>query len=57
MSAMRIEVQSKDFFRLPPKKVEIEEVPETGRIYFIHAGRIVAVGKPTTAGAQPWNCT
>lgn len=50
-TALKIEVQTKDFFRLPPKRVEIEEVPETGRIYFIHAGRIVAVGKSTTAGA------
>lgn len=51
MSAVRIEIQTPDFFRLPPKKVEVEEVPETGRTYFIHSGRIVAVGKSTTAGA------
>lgn len=45
MSTLRIEIQTKDFFRLPPKKIEVEDTPETGRTYFIHAGRIVAVAR------------
>lgn len=43
--ALRIEVATADFFRLPPKKVEIEETPETGRTYFIFRGIIVAVAR------------
>ena len=43
--AVKIEFATKDFFFIPMKKVEIETVPETGRVYFIFQDRIVAVAK------------
>lgn len=46
-ASVKIEVRTPDFFRLPPKKITVEEEPATGRVYFIHADRIVAVGRPT----------
>jgi hypothetical protein len=41
---MRIEIATPDFFALSAKKLRIEEVAETGRVYFIFRDRIVAVG-------------
>lgn len=40
---MKILVTVPEFFRIPLKKVEIEARPWTGRTYFIHQGKIVAV--------------
>ncbi len=42
---LRIEATAPDFFAIPLKQVAIEAMPETGRTYFIHKGRIVAVAK------------
>lgn len=44
--AGRIEFKTPDFFRLRMKDVETEINAMTGRTYFIHQGRIVAVLKP-----------
>lgn len=41
--ALKIELAVANFFAIPLKKVEVETVPETGRVYFVHDGRIVAV--------------
>jgi len=41
--AVRIEFASPGFFAIPLKKVEVEDTG-TGRVYFVHKGRIVAVG-------------
>jgi hypothetical protein len=43
--ALKIEVAAPNFFSIPLKRVEIETVRETGRTYFIHNGRIVAVAR------------
>lgn len=40
---LKIEAAVPNFFSIPLKKVEIESIPATGRTYFIHQGRIVAV--------------
>lgn len=44
---LKIEAAVPEFFSIPMKKVEIETVPATGRTYFIHQGRIVAVAHRT----------
>jgi hypothetical protein len=45
-ASLRMELSCEGFFNIPPKQVEIEAVPETGRIYFLHKGLIVAVAHP-----------
>lgn len=40
---LKIELAVANFFAIPLKKIEIESSPATGRTYFIHRGRIVAV--------------
>jgi hypothetical protein len=42
---LKIEFSDPQFFSIPLKKVEIETVPATGRTYFIHQGKIVAVAR------------
>lgn len=42
--AVRIILQCPGFFFIPLKQIEIESSPVTGRVYFLHRGRIVAVG-------------
>lgn len=44
--ALRLEVTSPGFFAIPLKKVQLEDVPETGRVYFLHKGQIIAVARP-----------
>lgn len=44
--AGRIEFKSPDFFRLPLKTITAETNINTGRTYFLHRDRIVAVVKP-----------
>lgn len=41
--ALKIELAVPNFFAIPLKRVEVETVPETGRVYFIFHGKIVAV--------------
>lgn len=53
---LRIELASPDFFSIPLAKVEIETIWEHGRTYFLHKGRIVAVGRRTASKAVA-NCT
>lgn len=45
IGTLKIEAAAENFFSIPMKQVEIETVPATGRTYFIHKGRIVAVAK------------
>jgi hypothetical protein len=45
LGKLKIEVAIPNFFFLPTRKMETESVPETGRVYFIADGRIVAVAK------------
>lgn len=47
---MKLIITTPDFFQANPKKLAIDEQPNTGRIYFLKGGRIVAVAEPT--GAQ-----
>lgn len=42
---LRFELQVPNFFSIPLKDVATEETPATGRVYFIHNGRIVAVAR------------
>ena len=42
---MKMEVVSPRFWMTPLRKVSVETIPETGRIYFILAGKIIAVAK------------
>lgn len=48
-ATLRMELLLREFFAIPPKQIKTESVPETGRTYFIHQDRIVAVAK--TEGA------
>lgn len=48
-ATLRMEVLMRDFFSIPPKQIKTESVPETGRVYFLHNDRIVAVAKPEGA--------
>ena len=41
---LRLEVVDPRFFSIPLKQVEIETAPNTGRTYFVHKGKIIAVG-------------
>ncbi len=41
--ALKIELAVANFFAIPLKKIEVETVPEAGRVYFIFHGKIVAV--------------
>lgn len=50
---MKIEIAVPNFFFLPLKKMTIESVPATGRVYFIFGDRIVAVGKREDQGCRP----
>ena len=43
--ALKIERAVNNFFSIPTREIEIEAVPATGRTYFIHKGKIVAVAK------------
>jgi hypothetical protein len=52
---MKIEVAAPNFTFLNTRDLVIEESPFTGRVYFIKAGRIVAVGrqrKPETRSSR-----
>lgn len=49
-ATLRMELLLREFFAIPPKQIKTESVPETGRVYFIHQDRIVAVAKPEGAG-------
>lgn len=40
---VRIILQAPNFFSIPLKRVEIERSEVTGRTYFVHKDRIVAV--------------
>jgi hypothetical protein len=42
---LKIELAVPNFFALPMKKVEIENLPGTGRTYFVYDGKIVAVAR------------
>jgi hypothetical protein len=42
---LRIEIAVPGFFSIKPKLLDVEEIPNTDRTYFIHEGRIVAVAK------------
>lgn len=42
---LKIVLTSPEFFSTPLKKIEIETPPNVGRVYFLKAGRIVAVGQ------------
>lgn len=44
-ATLRMELLLREFFAIPPKQIKTESVPETGRTYFIHQDRIVAVAK------------
>lgn len=46
MTSVKLELAAREFFSAPPRKIVIEEIPETGRVYFLFDGRIVAVAKP-----------
>lgn len=42
---LRIECATADFFRLPPKQLELVELPNAGRCWFVYRGAIVAVAR------------
>lgn len=40
---LKLEITTEEFFATPLKKLSVEDVPATGRTYFLKRGRIVAV--------------
>ncbi len=42
---LKMELLLREFFSIPPRQIKTEEVPETGRTYFVHKDRIVAVAR------------
>ncbi len=42
---IRIECATPDFFKLPPNRLELVEVENSGRVWFIYRGEIVAVAR------------
>lgn len=50
---LKIELSVPEFFSIPMKQVEIDDAPGTGRTYFVHKGRIVAVARrPEIPGGE-----
>lgn len=44
-ATLKMELLVREFFTIPARKIETEEQPHTGRTYFVHDDRIVAVAK------------